>query len=387
MAQPSKPVPTAPRKTKSQIAAESRRRNYIIFSLVMVGVLGFSALAPLVTSGIRQQQPVIEPTGTPAPIVPTPIADLSSIGFDSVTMSESGLFSVAVPTGWEVGTNVAQGNEAQMTQRNANAGSVIETRVIQPQPAITDIAGVQAFFTDAWLRSSWRDYSSWNKAGDQVVGDHYITDFVLERLGNQYVARQEAWSDGTWLYLVRVVTPSNASDMLKYVLTGVRDSLIPNREFVGAPFEWQSHFDSVNHTLLRFPETWTVTDTAPGQPTSLQSDSATVLIEAISATVADADAASQWVAAAYGATVTSSEAVDHFGTPAFAVAYQVPSVDGGTTSGYAVLLPDGDTLNVADLRFPDANVDLNTASADGGYGPWKQMMASFSLFPNVGDKA
>jgi hypothetical protein len=378
----SKPVtPQQPQKSRSQLRSERRNRNYVIFCIVMVVVLGLSAFAPLIPT--NNTQTAVPPTPTQPPVIPTPIADLSSISFDNRVVSESGLFSVAVPTGWEVGSNIGTTNEAQMTQRNASASSVIETRVILPTEPITDIAGVQSYFNDAWLQSSWRDYTSWNKSGDEVVGDNYIADFSLARTGSDFIARQEAWTDGTWLYMVRVVTPTNASDMLKYILEGVKASLTPNTQFVGSPFDWKSYFDTTNKYLIRFPQTWAVTDSASGKPTSLAGEGATIRIETVAATVADADAASAWVESTYGATVTSVEPVERFGNTGFAVAYQVPNVDGGSSSGYAVILNNGDQVSVADLRFAAANVDLNTVEADSQYSPWKAILDTFGIFPNI----
>jgi hypothetical protein len=367
-----------PRKTKAQLASERRRRNYLVFSLVMVGVLSLSALAPLFTSNIQPDQPQIQPTATTPPVLPTPISDLSTIRFDNMAVSVSGLYSVAVPTGWEIGTNIVQLNEAQLTQRNGAASSVIEARVIQPETPITSVEELPTFFNDAWLRSSWRDYTSWNKTGETVVEDRYVADFLLTRLGSQFIARQEAWTDGRWLYVVRVVTLPNASDMLRYLLNGVRQSLRVNPQIIDVPFDWQGHFDPSHEYLIRFPSTWRVTDAANGQPTSLAGEGATIRIDTVTAAVDSAEVAQQWVETTYGATVTSVEPVERGGAAGFAVAYQLPTLDGDTTSGYAVLLTNGDNVSVADLRFSQPNVDLN--SEVEGFETWQQIMNSFSIW-------
>jgi hypothetical protein len=368
---------------KRMTAAERRRRQYIVFSVVMVAVLSLSALAPIFTSGIVEPTPVTPTTPTPVPVIPTPISDLSSISFENQVVSSTGLFSVAVPTGWEVGTNTATPTEAQLTQRNTPAESVIETRVILPPAPVSDVEGVRAFFDDAWLASSWRDYTSWDKASDSVVGDSYVADFNLRRTTRNFIARQEAWTDGTWIYMVRVVTPPNAPEQLKYVLDGVRRSLVANTQFEGAPFNWSSYFDTTNKYLIRFPTSWAVTDSASGAPTSLAGDGASLRIETMAVALADTTAAETWVTETYGATIVSSQAVDRFGTPGFAVAYQVPDADGGTVSGYAVILVEGERVHVADLRMPGAGIDLNAEDDAQQYGTWKQIMDSFGLFPEI----
>lgn len=373
-----KPAEPTPRKTKAQLASERRRRNYLVFSLVMVAVLSLSALAPLFTSNIQPEQPQIQPTATTPPVLPTPISDLSTIRFDNAAVSVSGLFSVAVPTGWEIGTNIVQLNEAQLTQRNGAASSVIEARVIQPETPITSVDELPTFFNDAWLRSSWRDYTSWNKTGETVVDGRYVADFLLTRLGSQFIARQEAWTDGRWLYVVRVVTLPNASDMLRHLLNGVRQSLRVNPQIIDVPFDWQGHFDPSNEYLIRFPSTWRVTDAASGQPTSLAGEGATIRIDTVTAAVDSAEAAQQWVETTYGATVTSVEPVERGEATGFAVAYQLPTLDGDTTSGYAVLLRNGDNVSVAELRFSQPNVDLNGEAE--GFETWQQIMNSFSIW-------
>jgi len=373
-----KPAEPAPRKTKAQLAAERRRRNYLVFSLVMVAVLSLSALAPLFTSNLQLEQPQAQPTATTPPVLPTPISDLSTIRFDSAVVSVSGLFSVALPTGWEVGTNSVQLNEAQLTQRNANAISVIEARLIQPETPLTTLEELSAYFSDAWLRSSWRDYTTWNKTGETILENRYVSDFLLTRLGSQFIARQEAWTDGRWLYVVRVVTPPNASEMLRYLLNGVRESLRVNQQAADFPFDWQGHFDPVHEYLIRFPSSWSVTDAALGQPTSLAGEGATIRIDTLPVSVASAEEAEQWVTSTYGAAVTSVTAVERGGVPGFAVAYQLPDIDGGSSSGYAVLLANGEGMSVADLRFSQPNVDLNEAAE--GFTTWKQIMDSFSLW-------
>jgi hypothetical protein len=368
---------------KRMTAAERRRRQYIVFSIVMVGVLSLSALAPIFTSGITAPTPATPTTPTPAPVIPTPIADLASITFENQVVSSTGLFSVAVPTGWEVGTNTSTPTEAQLTQRNTPAESVIETRVILPPTPVSDVEGVRAFFDDTWLASSWRDYTSWDKASDAVDGDRYIADFNLRRTNRNFIARQEAWTDGTWIYMVRVVTPPNAPEQLKYVLDGVRRSLVANTQFEGAPFNWSSYFDTTNKYLIRYPSSWAVTDSASGAPTSLAGDGASLRIETMDAGVADVAAAEAWVAQTYGATIISAQAIDRFGTPGFAVAYETQDADGGAISGYVVMLVEGDRVHVADLRMPGAGIDLNAEDDAQQYSTWKQIMDSFGLFPEI----
>jgi hypothetical protein len=183
--------------------------------------------------------------------------------------------------------------------------------------------------------------------------------------------------------MVRVVTPPNAPEQLKYVLDGVRRSLVANTQFEGAPFNWSSYFDTTNKYLIRYPSSWAVTDSASGAPTSLAGDGASLRIETMDAGVADVAAAEAWVAQTYGATIISAQAIDRFGTPGFAVAYETQDADGGAISGYVVMLVEGDRVHVADLRMPGAGIDLNAEDDAQQYSTWKQIMDSFGLFPEI----
>jgi hypothetical protein len=366
-------------------ATERRNRLYVGMSAVLVFVIAFSSLASLFVQ--NQQAPTIPPTATPTPVVPTPVADLNTIGFDSQVLAQSGLFSVAVPTGWSVSTNNATINESQLSLRNEAAQSVIEARVIAPTTPITDVAGVQAFFTNDWLRQSWQGYAIsddiLNRASREVQGDDFIMDFGLKQGQRDFIARQVAWADGDWLYVVRVVTPPNANAQLLYLLENVRNSLKPNKQLVGQPFDWSSYFDSTNKYLVRYPSNWQVTDSAVGAPTSLAGDNATLRIETIATTVADEATATSWVESTYGASVTSVQAVEQFGATGFGVAYQIPNIDGGSTSGYAVLLNGEGNVSVADLRIPTANIDLNDEATAQQYSTFKSIVNSFGIFNDI----
>ena len=110
---------------------------------------------------------------------------------------------------------------------------------------------------------------------------------------------------------------------------------------------------------------WTVTDSAPGRPTSITSSDGTLLrVEAIAnTTVADEAAAHAFVesdAQRYQrASASSQSPVIRVRASPLPTAYT--TVDGAKQSGLSVLLnaPDGN-LHIANLLFPADSVDLNT---------------------------
>jgi hypothetical protein len=372
-----------PKESYIARAAERRRRTYVVLSSFLAFVIGFGALAPIFTSNIQQAVPPTEaPTVAPRP---TQIADLTTITFDRQAVSQSGLFSVAVPSGWEVTSNNALTNEAQLTQRNATAESVIEARVIAPPTPVTNLDELSAFFSTEWLSQSWREYTRNTETARRLDTEtnELVLDFNLARGTQDFIARQLAWTDGTWIYLVRVVTPPNAPEQLVYVLDNLKASLRPNTQFVGAPFDWQSHFDTSTKTLIRFPASWSVADTAPGAPTSLTGDNATLRVETITATVADQAAAEAWVQTTYGATVVSAVPVERSGLSGYGIAYSVANPDGGSSSGYAVMLVGEGVVNVANLTVPQAGVDLNDAASLTNFANFKGIMDSFGVFADV----
>src|SRR5690606_3715355 len=160
------------------------------------------------------------------------------------------------------------------TLSNLDAQSVVQVDLDKPpredEAAALTLDDVDARFTTSWLEDSWRRYTSWRETGQRRrEDDRVIMDFVLTSNNQTYVARQEAWTDGNLIYSVRVVTPENATDMLLHVLDGVAASLTVNEAFVDTPFDWAAYYDSSDQYIIRYPGSWTLADSAPGQPTSI----------------------------------------------------------------------------------------------------------------------
>jgi hypothetical protein len=334
------------------------KRASIILGVFMAVVLIGSTFLQLVNRDTTI--PVAEPTTALDPTFPAPL-DPAGLTFDEYFLHPSAIFAVAQPTGYQVSEPNTQPNIVQVNLVNNDALSVIDTFVQDPAaPFSAD--DLDTFFNEAVLDQSWANFQNWNETNRRRDGDNLIIDFDVRFQNQDYVARQQAWTDGEWIYVVRVLAPENATQFLVNVLDQVSDSLIPFKQFSGQPFGWNAYFDSATNAVIRHPLTWVVTDSAPGRPSSIAGDNGEALrLETQTGNLADEAAASAWVETNRpGATVLSVEPVTRGALAGYAVAYSFTTTDGEPQSGYAVLLNgEDDNLLVANLRFNADAVDLN----------------------------
>ncbi len=341
-----------------QKSKAKRNRLNVYLGFFLVFVLAASALAPLVQTSQNQ---VIPPTPTNAPQRPTPISDLSTITFDTQHQHKTGIFSVSVPSGWDTVADTNNATEVQTSMRNSNAQSVLDARVISPLTPVESTDDLQEFFNAEWLGSSWRDYTTWSEVGRKVENDRLVIDFTLGRGLQSFIARQVSYTDGEWIYNVRVITPPDSTNVALHLLDNTLENFKPNNALYGVAFDWSGFVDTNNGALVRFPNSWQVVDSGLNAPTSLSGDGNTIRIERISQAIADSTAAQQWVSDnVANATISDVSEVNNFGTTGYRVAYQVSNLDGDLESGFAVILPDGDSAVIANARVPQANVSLES---------------------------
>lgn len=364
-----------------------KRFSYIFgisMAVIMVLTLILPALSP------QQAVPTVAPaTPTEVPPLPTPLP-ATALTFEGRYLHPSGLFTVAEPVGWLPSQPETTDQNARAVFVNNAAQSIIQVDV---QDLVTDndegitLDQVDALFSQAWLAETWRSYSSWQESSRELDEDKLIIDFELSANNQQYVARQESWTDGDWVYSVRVVTPANATDMLLALLEGEVASLQPEKAFSGLPFSWNAYFDPTDTHIIRYPSTWSVEDAAPGQPASIGDAANTSLrVEAHAETVIDSEeSASAWVESLRPSTeILSVQPVERADASGFAVAYSTRTVDGDSESGLAVLLNGEDQrLHTANLRFPAAAVDLNAADVDSQFIELASVMESFYVMSNL----
>ena len=364
------------------------KRITYAFGISMTIIMALSVVLPAITRNNPQTtQASVEPTALPT--FPPPLAP-ESITFEQTYLHPSGLFTVAEPTGWQASQpqTTREGVRALLT--NTDAQSLVQVDVDRPATAGEEpltLDDVDVRLNDAWLGSSWREYGSWSESSrERTDDDRLVIDFELQSNSQTFVARQEAWTDGDWIYSVRVVTPANATSTLRYVLDGVAASLEPQKEFAGTPFDWNAYFDTQDTHLIRFPSTWELSDSAPGRPTSITGEDTALRVEVDADTVIDSeDSASAWVENLHtGTSILSVQPVNRDNSEGYSVAYSIKTVDGDTQSGLAVLLngPD-EKLHVANLQFPASDVDLNSADSQESYSDLVNAMHSFTLLPQL----
>jgi hypothetical protein len=366
------------------------RRNLIIIGVVMLVAIGASSFLPMLRQNVRNSANQVPPTEVPIPTLPVPIDDLESISFDRTYFHPSGLFSVAEPSGWDSTQPLTNTDTARVTMTNSAALSVVEVSVVEPGALVASLDELDARYTTEYLRQSWSRYQNERETARRRENDKIVIDFEMTLQRQNYVARQVAWTDGEWIYEVRVVTPENATDTLVYVLDNVIPTLHPNKQFAGTPTEWNAYHDTTSEAFIRYPADWTLEDSAEGRLASISGSAGEVLrVENEVDTVVTDDAeARAWVEANVdGAHIVSVESVTRGENEGFAVSYNYADIDGESNSGLAVLLNGADNaLRVANLRFPEADVDLNSAGAQESYGSLVMVMDTFMLLP-VSDSA
>jgi hypothetical protein len=368
-----------------------QNRISVILGMVLVFAMAASLLLPLFSNFIPPAQ--VDPaTATPRPTVPAPVSDLNSISFAETYVHPSGLFTAAKPSGYTISNEFSTTGEAQATMRNADQLSVLEIRVTRPtaEQDITTADGVGSIFNDEWLTSSWREYSTWDETERRVEGDNVIIDFNLSRSGQDYIARQQSFTDGTWVYSVRVVTPSNAAEMLRYVLENEVNSFQPVAQYTGLPMEWNAYYDTANQYVIRYPGTWVLEDSAPGAPASIRGNNVVLRVEALDTLLDSEETASEYVAGLRsGIEVLSVEPVEQLGATGFNVAYKLTTLDGASESGLVTILND-EVSQVANVLLTDvADTDLNavdTAAADAPQNIVEAVntLATFYINPEIG---
>lgn len=330
-----------------------------IFGITMAVLMALTLVLPAFRNNQNTANTVVDtpaPTTVPIPTFPPPITDFSRITFDEQYLQPSGLYTIGIPTGWTPTTTTGTVNNTQVAMSNPDAVSVIQAYLVTPPTENPTVNDVDALFTEAALASSWREYTNPNLLSRRIVEDRVVIDFSLERSQQQFLAQHVAWTDGDYVYVVRVVVPQNGLQMLNYLLENLPGTFQKNPQFVGTPIEWTGFFDTVDHHIMRFPTNWQVMDGRSGRPVTLTtSNGAAVLIEAVEGTtIADADAATSFIEGLRsGTTVQNVAETTRAGGSGFVVDYVYVNPDGESRNGEAVLLNgEDDQLHVANALLP-----------------------------------
>lgn len=360
----------------------TQQRVTIAIGLLLTFAMAASAILPLLQSATQFTAPVdqAQPTQPPAATVPAP-PDPSTITFNEQYVHPTGIFSAAIPAGYNVTTEYNDEDEAQVVMRNPQQLSVAEVRVLTANDA-ESAEDLNDVFTSDWLQSSWREYTSWDESR-RVVNDEgqLEIDFSLRRGNQNYIARQIAYVQDGYVYMTRVVTPDNASEALRHILTNLSETVQPNPAFLTIPLDWEGYYDNANGHLIRFPSDWVLADAAPGVPASITADDVALRVEATDASIASSDDARAYVENnRAGVTIESVSDVEQNGATGYRVAYTLTTPDGAPISGAVVLLAGESQTHIADLRVNNAGaVDLNSDDAAETYSELINVLNSFSL--------
>ncbi|MBK8030152.1 MAG: hypothetical protein IPK17_11750 [Chloroflexi bacterium] len=318
---------------------------------------------PLITRNQTTTTQTVDPTTVPTPTYPPVIADYSGISFDKVYLHPTGMYTIPEPTGWEVSSPSSNAGIAQVNMINQTQLSVIDAYVQDAEGPITP-QDLDARFTQETILATWSNFRDPIETNRSFENDILTIDFRVGLANGQtYVARQNVWTDGEWIYVVRVVVPENATETLRFLLSNLTGKITPFKQFAAEPFNWNAYYDNVTSAIIRYPQAWTVTDSAPGRPASITGTNGEALrVEARAGqSVADEAAASAWLEAERpGATVLSVAPVTRGDVSGFSVAYTYNDVEGAAFSGLAVLLNGANALYIANLHFSGADIDLNT---------------------------
>ncbi|MDZ4765695.1 MAG: hypothetical protein SGI73_14185 [Chloroflexota bacterium] len=373
----------------------SARRASIALGVFMAVILIGGSILPLLTQNSTTTAPVVDPTDVPTPTFPPPVTDFTAISFDGLYLHPSGLYTIALPSGFIVTQPDTNATFAQVNMNNSDTLGVIDAYVERPFTPITT-EGLSDHFSQAALEPTWGRFSSWEETGRRMEGDRLLIDFSVDFRNQPYAARQTAWTDGERIYAVRVLAPANAINYLRYLLDNLPNTFTPLNLFPGTPFDWLVTYDNITNAVVRHPADWTQTDGGAGRPTTITSaDGASLRTEArAGVTVTDEAAARAWVEAAQpGAQVLSVVPVTRGAASGFSVGYSYQTFDGDAMSALVVLLNQTDsaggtpTLLVANLRFPGTGVDVNAVdpTIPDAFAPPIEPTDASPLLPGASD--
>jgi hypothetical protein len=369
------------------------QRLYYYFALFMAILMVASLILPSIAQNVTQSQqqaaaltPIPTNTAVP-PTFPAPLTDLTSITFDEDYLHPSGLFYVNIPTGWSVSNNVNNSRQAQVSFNSPTTSSVIELYVERPSTPVTTPEEVSGLYTSGVLAGSWNRYDSWREAGERrYVDDRVIIDFVLSRQGQDYFAQHTAWTDGNLVYVVRVVTPSNARDLMFWLSETMPTKFHVFEQYKTTPLGWTGNYNQFTTTFIRYPSTWRILDGGVGKPITAGAEDGTgVIVTTQEGQIADEAAAREFVSGLRrNIEIVSVKDVTRTGASGFSVAYKYFTPDGEERNGLAVLLNgENNQLHTAVGQIPSGGVDLNSDAGRAQFFDFTTALDTFSLLTGL----
>lgn len=373
--------------------SRKRNRQRATFIGAIIGVIVIltsliSLLNPNPKSGSSSSAPTTVNylgTLTPAPtpvIFPTPESNPQLEGLPPYIHS-SGYFQTFRPAGtdWIVseGESVNASSIAKVVIQSPQRLVVIHNYI---QPGV-EYESLQSFstsyLTPQHFAGAWSEYASWKETGRTITGDSVIVDFDLVAEGKRYLSRSTYRLDGSWLFVVRLVVPSNNPALLDLLQKLVVPSFVGYHDLLPLPQAWPAYIDQQLGFVLKHPAEWELVAGDRGRAVTFnipaKQGKNTVRAWAVSQQpLGSTQEAEDWLKKDEPAvSIVGSGTLKHEMGSGYQVAYSYLDEQGDTHSGLAVLLNDaGGTLYVCLLQIDPP--DLNLVSAQNLSSPYSEAL-------------
>jgi hypothetical protein len=371
-----------------QQRSKTAQRLAYVFGISMAVLMAASLVMPALTPDTTTTPQELQPTASPAPpTFPPPLENFDGIVLEDDYLHPSGLFAIGLPTGFQATNVTNDATRALVNLNNQTTASSILIGVERPMEEMpTTVSAIEDYYTQARLQQGLTQYANWTELGRASTEDAALIDLALiDRQQRGLRARQAAFTDGDWLYTVRVVTPEDATGYQFHLVDLMLESFKVNAQYIDSPLGWLSTFDPVNQWLLRHPRTWQVVDGGDGLPTSIvTANDVQIRVETLPGTAVDQAAARAYVEDLRpDLTVNSIEPIERANGSGFQVSYRFENFDGAARSGVTLLL-NGATgsLYILDAIIPQADVDAN-AGLEGIYNDLGTALESFDLITGL----
>lgn len=303
-------------------------------------------------------------------IVPTPDPDPQLEG-EPVYIHSTGYFQTFRPAGddWYIDDTPIDDQASRLSLvMQSQERLVVLHNYIQPGVEYESLESLsENFLTAEHYAGEWSRYGSWQETGERQITDNRITiNFRLEAEDTPYIGRDVMWLDGTWLYVSRVVVPSNNPALLDTLDQLVISNFIGYHDIQALPRLWPVYTDQQLGFLFKYDPGWQLAAGGVGRPVTFNST-----VEATRGTtrvwtvperlIESPEAAEAWLTeTSPNATILGSGTIEReFGSGGYQVSYRFQDDSGDAHSGLVVLLnDDAGTLYIADLHLDAPNLNL-----------------------------
>jgi hypothetical protein len=341
--------------------------------------------------------PTLTPYGTglpPTPVIIPTVDPNPQLEGELPYIHSTGLYQTFRPAGNDWVINEAQGADgAASVVIQSPARLAVIHNYIRPGVQYENAESLSTdFLIESHFVDAWSEYDSWTETGRSISNDKVFVDFDLSSEGHQYLGRSIAWVDGGWLYVSRMVVPSNNPALLDLLQKYVLMEFVGYSELRVLPEFWPAYSDQELGFLLKHPNGWLVIAGAKGRQVTfnvpVDSGKTTVRVW----TTADQPVEDETQAQAFltetesSATVVAIEPAERNVGTGFQIAYTYRDTAGDPHSGLMVMLNDAqNTLYTANLQAtaPDMNwLDTQTLSeADGETA--QALTSGFIVLPDI----